>query len=81
METVVLYPDFAAALDRVRAGLSMFWVRTYMRATPIKAVDIAKFKEAGYTLLSQSADGQGFRMQQGRSRVYVMPGLLREAKL
>ena len=77
-ERVVAFDDFDAAFKRVMAGHSMFWVVTMTHHTPIKDKTIKKFKAAGYDLIAKSSDGKGFRMQQGRSKVYVLPGSLIE---
>jgi len=80
-QRTVTYEDFDAALARVLAGKSMFWVSTYARHTPIKAKNIQKFKDAGYELIAKSKDGKNFTMQQGKSRVKVLAGYLFETEI
>jgi len=72
----VSYHDFDHVMKDVMSGKSMFWVMTYLKKTPITAKSIRKFASSGYTLLAKDKDGKGFRMQQGKSTVYVMPGSL-----
>lgn len=70
--------NFDAVMKRVMAGHSMMWVTTYLKAVPITAKAIKKFKDAGYDLIRVSNDGQGFRLQQGKNSVHVLVGSLWE---
>lgn len=75
---LVTHHNFDEAMKRVMSGHTMFWVATQTKKIPIKAKDIKKFDAAGYTLLRKDKDGKGFRLQQGKSQVYVVPGILWE---
>lgn len=63
------------AIDHIKSG-GIAFVATYTRTTRIDAKCLAKFEEAGYTLLRDDADGCGIRMKSGRSSVYLFPGQL-----
>lgn len=50
-------------------------IPTYTRCTVITQKTLEKFRKAGQWLLKE--DGEGYRMQSGRSSVYLLPGQLK----
>jgi hypothetical protein len=72
----VSHHDFDNVMKDVMSGKSMFWVLTHMKRTPITAKAIKKFASSGYTLLSKDKDGKGYRLQSGKSRLYVFDNQL-----
>jgi len=61
------------ALEHVRKG-GRLCVRTYTRVIPIDQKTLDRFERAGAWLLKESGDG--YRLRQGNSSVFVMPGQL-----
>ena len=61
------------ALDYVRRGGRLV-VRTPLRVTTIDAKALANFEKAGVPLLKE--DGNGYRMQNGKKSVVLLPGQL-----
>jgi hypothetical protein len=51
------------------------YIATYTRCTVITKKTLDKFRKAGAWLLKE--DGDGYRMQTGKSSVYLMPGQLK----
>lgn len=76
MKTVT---DFNATMERVKAGSSRFVVATYTHATLIDAKCLAKWDKAGLTLLKP--EGNGYRMAQGKSSVFLFSTNLFEQSL
>ena len=79
-QKTVSFSDFDQALDKVKSGESEFLIQTNLKRIPITKKDIEKFKKAGFDLISKSSDNKSFRLQQGRSKVAVLPGSLFEVE-
>ena len=62
------------AIKHLECGGSLC-VPTYTRFTVITLATLNKFKKAGAWLLKE--DGDGYRMQTGKSSVYLLPGQLK----
>ena len=73
-----MIPVPAKSIDKVWAhieGGKRVCVPTMTRVTIIDAKVLAKFRKAGAYLLRE--DGEGYRMQTGKSSVYILPGQLK----
>ena len=62
-----------AIFAHLESGKSIY-VPTYTRCTVITKKTLDKFRAAGAWLLKE--EGDGYRMQTGKSSVYVLPGQL-----
>lgn len=51
------------------------YIATYARTTVITQKTVEKFRSAGGWLLKE--DGNGYRLQNGKSSVYLFPGQLK----
>ena len=78
---VVTHQNFDAAMKRVLKGRSAFLVASATKPMALKKKDFERFKQAGYDLLAKSKDNRGFRLQQGKSKVYLFQGQLHEQEL
>jgi hypothetical protein len=65
--------SLAQAIAYVRGGGRLV-VPSYARTILIDAKVLARFEAAGEWLLKE--EGEGYRLRQGRSSVYVLPGQL-----
>ena len=72
--TAVQPGELADALKYVARG-GRLAIPTQTRLTIIDDKTLARFRRAGQYLLKE--DGNGFRMQEGRSSIYLFPGQLR----
>jgi hypothetical protein len=63
-----------AAFNHLESGKCLL-VPTYTRCTVITKKTLDKFRKAGAWLLKE--DGDGYRMQTGKSSVYLLPGQLK----
>ena len=66
--------SLTAAMAHLESGKSLY-VPTYTRCTVITKKTLDKFRAAGCWLLKE--DGNGYRMQTGRTSVYLLPGQLK----
>ena len=64
------------ALEHVRSG-GVLVVPTYARCLYIDGKCLAKWERVGHQLLTE--EGDGYRLRQGRSSVYLLPGQLKFA--
>ena len=53
------------------------YVQTYIRTTVITQTTLLKFRKVGGWLLRE--DGDGYRLQTGKTSVYLFPGQLKYA--
>ena len=58
----------------LESGKSVY-IATYIRRTVITKKTLDKFRKVGAWLLKE--DGDGYRMQTGKSSVYLIPGQLK----
>ena len=65
--------SLAAALTYVRNGGRLI-VPSYARAILITAKTINRFDAASQWLLKE--EGEGYRLRQGKSSIYILPGQL-----
>ena len=74
MHTISVPPrSLDLALDHVRKG-GRLCVRTCTRVIPIDQKTLVRFERVGAWLLKESGDG--YRLRQGNSSVFVLPGQL-----
>jgi len=74
MKTVT-HNNFEECLLAVTTGFYYFVVKS-IKPIIIDSKTTAKFEKAGYNVISKDADGQGFRVMQGKRRNYVFAGQL-----
>jgi hypothetical protein len=63
-----------AVWKHIEAGKSVY-IPTYTRCTVITKKTVDKFRKVGAWLLKE--DGDGYRMQTGKTSVYIIPGQLK----
>jgi predicted secreted protein len=56
------------------ANGGIVYIPTYTRCTVINQKTVDKFRKVGAWLLKE--DGDGYRMQTGKTSVYILPGQL-----
>ena len=61
-------------IKHIESGKSVY-IATYLRITVINKKTLEKFRKAGAWLLKE--DGDGYRMQTGKSSIYILPGQLK----
>ena len=71
----VTQENFDKALEVVKTGNYCFVIKA-MKQVVIDNKTIVKFEKAGYNVISKDADGQGFRVMQGKNRNYVFASQL-----
>ena len=74
--TVVNASDFDKLMDSVMTGAVSFYVPTAYKCWKLDRAAILKWEARGRKLIRVASDGKGFRMGQGKSSVYVLPGQL-----
>jgi hypothetical protein len=62
------------AIKHLESGKSLY-IPTYTRCTVITKKTLDKFRAVGAWLLKE--DGEGYRLQTGKSSVYLLPGQLK----
>ena len=72
----VLPNTLTEAFAHVEAG-GILYVATYTRCTVIDFKVLKSYRKVGAWLLKE--EGDGYRMQSGKSSVYLMPGQLKYA--
>jgi len=72
--TAVPPKSLATAIDHINRG-GRLCVPTCTRVSIIDSSLMHKWELAGYTLLKE--EGDGYRMRQGKSSVYLLPGQLK----
>ena len=65
--------SLAKALAYIASG-GRLCIRTAIRCTVIDAKTVARFERAGFPVLRE--DGNGYRLQHGRSSIFILPGQL-----
>ena len=73
---VVTHANSDTAFKAVEQGDATFYIKAGSHITKIDAKTILKFKKLGYDVLSKDKDDRGFRMQSGKSRLYIFAGQL-----
>ena len=63
-----------AVFTHIESGKSVY-IPTYTRCTVITKKTLDKFRKVGAWLLKE--DGDGYRMQTGKSSVFILPGQLK----
>lgn len=71
----VTQENLPRALETVREGKGQIWLRTAYKAIYINAKTLASWSSVPSKPLL-TVEGEGFRMRQGKSSVYVFPGQL-----
>lgn len=69
--TTVTQENFDDCLQKTKNATHVMFVHTHTRIIMITAKEIQKFEKAGYALIAKDKKDPGFRLQQGKKRVYV----------
>jgi hypothetical protein len=72
----VTHENLKDILASVRGGYHTMYVPTAYRCTVIDRKAIERFEKAGYQVIRPDKDGKGFRMQTGKTSVYLFAGQL-----
>ena len=72
--------SLALVLEVIRAG-GIAYVATYYRVTKIDGKTVARWEKSGQLPRLLREEGNGYRMVEGRSTVYLFPGQLKMVRV